>query len=126
MRAQRRSWVVKNCALTVPKSHKCGLGFILKSPDFVAIENRVFMHLGSRFFMKRNKVHEDSSPMMVESGGDEEEDLKGFFFFFFLLFKNKYKNDEVILIWQIDNSMKNVKYSHIDAIINMIDVISTT
>ena len=83
MQAQRRSWVVKNCALTVPKSHKCGFGFILKSPDFVAIKNRVFMHLGSRFFMKWNKVHEDSSLMMVESGGgDEEEDLKVFFFFF--------------------------------------------
>ena len=97
--------------------------FHLEIPGFRCY--RLFMHLGSRFFMKRNKVHKDSSPMMVESGGDEEEDLKGFFFFF-LLFKNKYKNDEVILIWQIDNSMKNVKYSHIDAIINMIDVISTT
>ena len=50
------------------------------------MENRVFMHLGSRFFMKWNKVHEDSSLMMVESGGgDEEEELKVFFFFW--LFK---------------------------------------
>lgn len=105
----------------VPKSHKCGFGFILKSPDFVA---KVFLHLGSRFFMKWNKVHEDSSPMMVESGGDEEEKFKGFSFFW--LFKNKYKNDEVILIWQIDNSMKNAKYSHINLIMNMIGVISTT
>lgn len=54
--------------------------FHLEIPGFRCY--RLFMHLGARFFMKRNKVHEDSSPMMVESGGDEEEDLKGFFFFF--------------------------------------------
>ena len=54
--------------------------FHLEIPGFRCY--RLFMHLGSRFFMKWNKVHEDSSPMMVESGGDEEEDLKGVFFFF--------------------------------------------
>ena len=54
--------------------------FHLEIPGFRCY--RLFMHLGSRFFMKWNKVHEDSSLMMVESGGgDEEEDLKVFFFF---------------------------------------------